>query len=115
MLPPVLPLPLPPLLLAVARRLASRLWDWDLTPGSLVRCMGPWGAKVTHGYCQRRFTRQQQLGPEEAEAFGEYHYHTMAPPGSGEFALRHILAPFAWPRNPLEHRMQHLECPITFL
>jgi hypothetical protein len=39
----------------------------------------------------------------------------VAAPGSGEFALRHILAPFAWPRAPLEERMQQLEVPITFI
>lgn len=46
---------------------------------------------------------------------GSYHFHTVGRSGSGEFALRHILEPFAWPRAPLEERMAQLEVPITFV
>lgn len=45
----------------------------------------------------------------------QYHYHSLAPRGSGEFALRHLLAPFAWPHAPLEERMAELDVPITFI
>jgi hypothetical protein len=67
------------------------------------------------GYCRSRFTKQQQMTDEEVAIFGAYHYHTVAAPGSGEHALRHILAPFAWPRSPLEDRMRHLQVPTTFI
>lgn len=45
----------------------------------------------------------------------QYHYHTLAPPGSGEFALKWVLQPFAWPWAPLEERMKELTCPVTFI
>ena len=45
----------------------------------------------------------------------QYHYHTLGARGSGEFALRHLLEPFAWPRAPLEERMAELDVPITFI
>lgn len=45
----------------------------------------------------------------------QYHYHSLAPRGSGEFALRHVLAPFAWPHAPLEERMAELDVPVTFI
>ncbi|KAL4445756.1 hypothetical protein ABPG77_008955 [Micractinium sp. CCAP 211/92] len=96
-------------------RLASRLWNWDVTPGSIVRCFGPWGPGLTSKYCRSRFTRQQQLNEDEVAALEQYHYHSLAPRGSGEFALRHLLAPFAWPHAPLEERMAELDVPITFI
>ena len=35
--------------------------------------------------------------------------------GSGEFALRHLLAPFAWPRLAIEDRADQLTVPVTFI
>ena len=35
--------------------------------------------------------------------------------GSGEFALRFFLEPFAWPLAPLEARLPALKCPVTFV
>ena len=67
-----------------------------MTPGSIVRCWGPWGPNLTKKYCRARFTRQQQLTEAEVEVFEMYHYHTLGKSGSGEFALRHVLEPFAW-------------------
>ena len=51
------------------RRLATRLWDWGVTPGSIVRGMGPWGPSVTQKYCRSRFTRQKQLTEAEVAVF----------------------------------------------
>ncbi|PRW58725.1 putative 1-acylglycerol-3-phosphate O-acyltransferase [Chlorella sorokiniana] len=96
-------------------RFATRVWEWGVTPGSIVRCWGPWGPGLTKKYCRSRFTRQQQLTDAEVEVFEIYHYHTLGKTGSGEFALRHILEPFAWPRAPLEERMAELDVPITFI
>lgn len=33
----------------------------------------------------------------------------MAAPGSGEHALRHLLAPFAWGREPLEDALKQIK------
>ncbi len=52
-------------------------------------------------YATRRFGFQA----EEVAPFEQYLYNILAADGSGEFALRHILEPFAWPRVALEERL----------
>lgn len=49
------------------------------------------------------------LSQEEVAAFEEYFYHIMAARGSGEHALRHLLAPFARAKHPLEGRLHDLK------
>jgi cardiolipin-specific phospholipase/abhydrolase domain-containing protein 4 len=49
------------------------------------------------------------LSDEEVATFEEYFYHIMAARGSGEHALRHLLAPFARAKHPLEGRLHELK------
>ena len=59
----------------------------------------------------------QPLTPSEVGSFKDYFYHIVAARGSGEFALRHILAPGAWAHAPLQQRLLQLKVrsqPITF-
>lgn len=49
------------------------------------------------------------LSNKEVAAFEEYFYHIMAARGSGEHALRHLLAPFARAKHPLEGRLQDIK------
>jgi cardiolipin-specific phospholipase/abhydrolase domain-containing protein 4 len=49
------------------------------------------------------------LTVQEVAAFEEYFYHIMAARGSGEHALRHLLAPFARAKHPLEGRLHELK------
>lgn len=49
------------------------------------------------------------LTKEEAEIFGDYFYSIAAGKGSGEYALRHLLAPGAWAHNPLQHSLSGLK------
>lgn len=49
------------------------------------------------------------LSQAEVAAFEEYFYHIMAARGSGEHALRHLLAPFARAKHPLEGRLHDLK------
>ena len=49
------------------------------------------------------------LTGQEVKAFEEYFYHIMAARGSGEHALRHLLAPFARAKHPLEGRLPELK------
>ncbi len=49
------------------------------------------------------------MSEEELTAFEQYFYHITADRGSGEFALRHLLGPFAWARNALESRLHELK------
>ena len=46
---------------------------------------------------------------EEVSAFEEYFYHIMAQRGSGEYALRWLLAPYAWAHNPLDKQLHELK------
>lgn len=55
------------------------------------------------------------MSEEEVGAFEQYFYHIMAQRGSGEFALRWLLAPYAWARHPLEKRLQELKVGLSSL
>lgn len=56
-----------------------------------------------------RFREGQGMTEDEVAAFERYFYHITAADGSGEYALRHLLGPFAWARHPLEGRLQDLK------
>lgn len=96
-------------------RSAQSLWDWGLTPGGLIRALGPLGKTIVQGYTQRRFITGNHLTEEEVAAFSEFMYGCVAAKGSGEYALRHILMPFAFARSPLETRMAELTVPVSFI
>ncbi|XP_075265454.1 uncharacterized protein LOC142357819 [Convolutriloba macropyga] len=97
-------------------RAAKASWNSGLTPGTVTRTLGPWGPKLVDRYVSRRFRYTGEgLTDAEVEAFRDYQYHILAQNGSGEHALRHILQPFAWAKSPLEHRIQDLKVPVTFI
>jgi len=90
------------------RALASFLWDAGVTPGALVRALGPFGPRAVAAALRRRAARwtfAQPLPDGALDALGAYLFHTLAAPGSGEHALRHLLAPGAAPRAPLLPRL----------
>ena len=63
-----------------------------------------------------RFREGMGLTSQEVAAFEEYFYHIMAARGSGEHALRHLLAPFARAKHPLEGRLHELKAsPVAHL
>ena len=69
------------------------------------------------GSCKRmrllcRFREGMGLTSQEVAAFEEYFYHIMAARGSGEHALRHLLAPFARAKHPLEGRLHELKVSL---
>lgn len=97
-------------------RLAVAAWEGGITPGGIIRTLGPYGKRMVEGYTRRRFqSRGHHFTEDEVQAFQAYMYHVLAAPGSGEFALNKILEPFAFPRAPLEDRMHELKVPITFV
>jgi len=92
------------------------LWDWGATPGQLIRGLGPWAKYLVEKYVGKRFSRYGDgLTPGEADVFKHYVYHTQALPGSGEHALKYLLAPFAWARIPLGPLLHQLRVPTTFI
>ncbi|KAI9099995.1 Alpha/Beta hydrolase protein [Phlyctochytrium arcticum] len=92
--------------------LAVNLWEWNVTPMSLIRTMGPWGPSLVRKYTNRRFS---YLDQEDSNDLHGYIYHISAQPGSGEFALARLLLPGAWARQPLHNRLLKLPMPVTFL
>ncbi|MEW5304929.1 MAG: hypothetical protein WDW36_007503 [Sanguina aurantia] len=99
-----------------AFKVFGSLWASGFTPGSLVRGMGPWGPGIVEKYVANRFNHHGDgLTKEEAGVFGDYFYSIAAGKGSGEYALRHLLAPGAWAHTPLQHSLSGLKVPVTFI
>lgn len=96
-------------------RTVSWLWDRGVTPGSVIRLLGPGGKSMVERYVQRRFALGVPLTDEEVDPFERYCYQIVAARGSGEHALSHLLAPFAWPRSPLEEEFARLKIPVSFV
>ncbi|CAD7701645.1 unnamed protein product, partial [Ostreobium quekettii] len=95
-------------------RFSKLMWNVGVTPQSIVRLMGPWGPDLVGKYVVGRFNGFI-TDPEEARDLQEYFYQITAAKGSGEYALRHIMAPFAWAQHPLEDRLADLRVPVTFI
>mmetsp|Transcript_351 Transcript_351/g.2758 ORF Transcript_351/g.2758 Transcript_351/m.2758 type:complete len:373 (+) Transcript_351:286-1404(+) len=102
----------------------SLRWAWNkgVTPGMIVRFLGPLGPSMCSKYTRSRFacvdrgwTHGECLPEETLNNFSEYMYHVLAQKGSGEHALRHLLAPGAWAHAPLQSRMDKLDIPLTFI
>lgn len=62
----------------------------------------------------RSHTHAKQAVPLSHVAFF-YRYHITSSAGSGEFALSAILAPGAYARRPLFHRLADLKMPTVFI
>lgn len=96
-------------------RLVGWAWQRGVTPGSFVRLLGPWGPGIVKKYVAGRFESAEAMSAEEGQLFKDYCYQIAAAPGSGEFALRHLLSPGAWAYAPLEERLAELKVPVTFI
>lgn len=91
-------------------------WGWakGITPGDVVRFMGPLGYRMMMGYSHRRF----QSAEFDRQALGDYLYHNLAAThGSGERALSRVLKPGAWAHSPLRHRLPKIDpsIPVHFI
>ncbi|KAJ9530113.1 hypothetical protein QJQ45_023374 [Haematococcus lacustris] len=99
-----------------AFRAAMWAWEAGMTPHALVRTLGPWGPGLCEKYVVNRFSHHgDTMSSTEINWFKQYFYHSVAAPGSGEYALRHLLAPGAWAHEPLTNRLQELKVPVTFI
>ena len=78
------------------------LWDANISPFSFVRWSGPLGPRLVSGWTSRRFSH---LPEGEGAALHDYAYSLFRLRGSGEYALAYILAPGAFARSPLIHRI----------
>ena len=108
----------------LAWRIVSWGWDHDVTPGVLMRALGPVGpccARRSAAFRASRWALEIAFTPEVLAALGDYMYQNLANDGSGEFALRHLLAPGAYARVPMGPRLVaaaragRLHSPVTFV
>ncbi|KAI8970861.1 Alpha/Beta hydrolase protein, partial [Pilobolus umbonatus] len=88
------------------------LWNHNVTPMSIVRMTGPFGPSLINVYTSRRFV---YLSNAEQHDLYDYVYHISSSSGSGEFALAAVLAPGAYARKPLFHRLAKLTMPTVFI
>ncbi len=104
-------------LTALAFKTATAVWEAGLTPGGVVRTLGPVGPGLVKKYVRGRFRDGADLDGPEAAALERYFYALLAGRGgSGEHALSHLLAPFAWGRHPLSGRLHELgDVPVTLI
>lgn len=58
---------------------------------------------------------QSELSVPLSHVAFSYRYHITSSAGSGEFALSAILAPGAYARRPLFHRLADLKMPTVFI
>jgi cardiolipin-specific phospholipase len=86
-------------------RIITYLWDANVSPFSFIRWSGPLGPRLVSNWTSRRFAH---LPADEAAALHDYTYSIFRLRGSGEYALTYLLAPGAFARSPLIHRIQGL-------
>ena len=79
-------------------------WAWEsgVTPGALVRGLGPWGAGLVEGVVVRRFAHHPE---PPSPQLTKYVSSIIGAPGSGEFALAGLLHFGAHAKAPLAPRL----------
>lgn len=83
-------------------------WNSGVTPGVLLRGLGPLGPWFSRRAAVSRVSRmtlEAPLSPAQLALIGTYFYHSNASDGSGEFALRHLLGPGAFAHKPIGARL----------
>ena len=87
------------------------LWVKNITPAMILRIFGPISHKFLGGMLSNR---AGSLSPQEEEVMKQYLEQINLLPGSGEYALAHILYPGAWAKYPLCERIHELRIPMAF-
>lgn len=93
-------------------RFMGWLWDRNVSPFSILRASTMFGPMLMGMYTRRRF---QMLTPEELQTLHAYCHGIFTDKASSEQCLCDILAPGAFARYPLVHRVAPLKMPVTFL
>ena len=99
----------------LARTFFTSLWEWEITPGALLRTMSESrGRKMVASYVANRLPAVD--AHDEQLALGEYLYTNALLPPSGEFCLNRILKPVAYARKPTVERVPLLKVGhVTFV
>lgn len=93
-------------------RFMGWLWDRNVSPFGILRASTVFGPMIMGMYTRRRF---QTLTPEELQALHAYCHGIFTAKSSSEQCLCDILAPGAFARYPLVHRVAPLRMPMVFL
>lgn len=80
----------------------GKAWDGGVTPGSIIRTLGPLGKGAVEGIVKRRFAR---LPTPPSPALSDYIHKIVASKGSGEFALPLLLEFGAVAKHPMGPRL----------
>lgn len=80
-------------------RLATSLWNLNVTPQSLLRSLGPWGPDFVSNVLVRRFGGER-WSEHEKGIISSYLYHISVPPPSGEYSLNSLLIPIFYRADP---------------
>jgi cardiolipin-specific phospholipase len=99
----------------VMRSFFTSLWEWEITPGAMLRTISEErGKNMVSSYVQKRLPAINVA--DEQTALGDYLYTNALLPPSGEFCLNRILEPVALARKPTVDRIPLLKVPhITFV
>lgn len=74
-------------------RVFKTAWDYNLTPGSILRASGPRGPQYTRDLLARRFKSAHWNDEVLIQLIADYLYHATAQPGSGEYAMNSLMVP----------------------
>ena len=83
---------------------AARAWEAGVTPGGIVRSLGPWGEALTRRLVERRFGGAAGL-PLPLPLLAQYMHAMLAGAGSGEHALSLIFYFGARAKSPMGPRL----------
>ncbi|WFD29369.1 hypothetical protein MSPP1_000378 [Malassezia sp. CBS 17886] len=94
------------------RSVLGWLWDRNVSPFGILRSSVVFGPLLMGSYTRRRFAA---LSEKERLCLHAYCYGVFTDRGSSEYCLADILAPGAFARQPLVHRMAPIQVPVSFL
>lgn len=93
----------------------NTLFNWNWTPGSILRKLSPEvGKRRVEGYVQARLPSLRNCN-DEKDALVDYLYYNSILDGSGEYALQKLLTPTLSAHRPLLDRIPSLRQHVSFL
>ena len=95
-------------------KVATRIWEWNLTPQSILSFFGPLSKRMTKGTIVRRFGNRQMFfyglsdDDETKNLVVDYLHQISVAPLCAEKCLNFILGPGAFGRDPLKEYLNEM-------